>query len=95
MMHYIAKYILQIYLLHSISAAGIRILLFNAGITHIRPHFVLGVVFSFVIPILCAMIAKRIPCLNIVFFPVQTVKILLHKEKRKRIPQHNAQLPKK
>lgn len=73
-MKYIAKYMLQIYLLHTICAAGIRIILLKAGITHIAPHFALGIVFSFVLPMTCAMVAERIKFLNIIFFPIKSVK---------------------
>ena len=75
-MKYIAKYMLQIYLLHTICAAGIRIILLKVGITHIVPHFVLGIVFSFVIPMVCAMVAERIQFLNIFFFPTTAIKRL-------------------
>lgn len=75
-MKYIAKYMLQIYLLHTICAAGIRIILLKVGITHIVPHFVLGMVFSFVIPMVCAMVAERIKFLNIIFFPTTAFKHL-------------------
>jgi len=73
-MKYIAKYMLQIYLLHTICAAGIRIILLKIGITHIVPHFVFGIVFSFIIPMACAMVAERIKFLNIFFFPTKSVK---------------------
>ena len=76
---YLAKYMLQIYLLHTVCAAGIRILLLKVGITHILPHLVLGMVFSFAVPVMCAILAERIKFLNIVFFPVQTVKEICRK----------------
>ena len=74
---YLSKYMLQIYLLHTIFAAGIRSVLLKLGITHVIPHIVMGLVFSFVIPITCAIIAERIWFLNIFFFPVKTVKRLM------------------
>ena len=76
---YIAKYMLQIYLLHTICAAGIRIILLKVGITHIIPHFVLGIVFSFIIPMTCAMVAERIKFLNIFFSPTKSIKCLFSK----------------
>ena len=71
---YLAKYMLQIYLLHTIFAAGIRSLLLKLGISHVFPHMVMGLVFSFVMPIFCAMIAERFWFLNIFFCPTKTVK---------------------
>ena len=78
-MKYISKYMLQIYLLHTICAAGIRIILLKVGITHIAPHFVVGMVFSFIMPIICAMVAERIKFLNIFFFPIKSIKCLFGK----------------
>ena len=76
---YISKYMLQIYLLHTICASGIRIILLKAGITHIAPHFIFGIVFSFIIPIICAMVAERIKFLNFFFFPTKSIKCLFSK----------------
>ena len=74
MWKYLSKYMLQIYLLHTIFAAGIRVVLLKFGITAVVPHVLLGIIFSFVMPILCAMIAERITLLNFFFFPLQTIK---------------------
>ena len=74
---YLAKYMLQIYLLHTIFAAGIRAILFKLGISHVLSHMAMGLVFSFAMPIFCAVIAERIWPLNIFFFPVKTVKKLI------------------
>lgn len=72
----LSKYMLQIYLLHTICAAGIRIILLKLGITNFLVHFVMGMVFSFVVPILCAAFAERVKLLNFVFYPTKTVKEL-------------------
>ena len=74
--HYLSKYMLQIYLLHTICAAGIRIVLIKMGITAILPHLVFGLVFSFVIPILMAYIAEKMVYLNFFFFPSKTWRML-------------------
>lgn len=73
---YLSRYMLQIYLLHTICAAGIRIVLFRLGVTHWAIHLPAGLVFSFGVPILCAMLAQRIRFLNIVFFPSKTIREL-------------------
>lgn len=72
----ISKYMLQIYLLHTICAAGIRIVLLKLGIMNFSIHFVMGILFSFVVPIVCAAFAERVKVLNIVFYPTKTVKEL-------------------
>ena len=79
---YLSKYMLQIYLLHTICAAGIRAVLLKLGISHILPHALLGLVFSFVVPVICAVIAEKISFLNILFFPVKTIKKLCQKKKK-------------
>jgi len=73
----LSKYMLQIYLLHTICAAGIRIILLKLGMTSFLIHFLMGTIFSFAIPIACALIAERIKGLNIVFFPSKTIRELL------------------
>lgn len=70
----ISRYMLQIYLLHTICAAGIRIVLIKLGITNLPVHLVLGTVFSFAVPIFCAAVAERVRVFNIAFYPVRTVK---------------------
>ena len=70
--HYLSKYMLQIYLLHTICAAGIRIILIKLGITAIFPHLIFGLIFSFIIPIFMAYIANKTVYLNFVFFPSKT-----------------------
>ena len=77
---YASKYMLQIYLLHTICAAGIRIVLLKIGVAHLLPHLLFGIVFSYVLPVICAVIAERVTILNVFFFPVKTVKGLLHKK---------------
>lgn len=72
----IAKYMLQIYLLHTIFAAGIRIVLLRLGIASFWVHLPLGILFSIVAPIVCGAVAERIPILNVVFYPSKTVKKL-------------------
>lgn len=70
----ISRYMLQIYLLHTICAAGIRIVLIRLGIMNFWAHLPLGIVFSIAIPILCAMFCEKTKVLNILFFPSKTFK---------------------
>ena len=71
---YISKYMLQIYLLHTMLAAGIRAVLLRLGISNLFPHLLMGLVFSFIIPIFCAMAAEQSKVFNVFFFPIQSAK---------------------
>lgn len=70
----VAKYMLQIYLLHTIFAAGIRIVLLRLGITDFWIHLPFGIIFSLAPPVVCGVIAERIKLLNIFFYPVKTIR---------------------
>lgn len=76
---YISKYMLQIYLLHTIFAACVRTVLFKIGVTNFLPHLLAGLAASFILPILCAMIADRFYLLNIVFTPTKILKSIFSK----------------
>ncbi len=78
---YLSKYMLQIYLLHTICAAGIRVILIRLNITNLIIHTIAGLIFSFVIPIICAMFAERFRIFNIVFFPSKTIKSFSQKQR--------------
>lgn len=73
---YTSKYMLQIYLLHTICAAGIRIVLMKLNIENLAIHTLAGLIFSFPVPIVCAVIAERIPLFNTVFFPSKSFKAI-------------------
>ncbi len=81
---WVSKYMLQIYLLHTMCAACVRIILLKLGVTHIIPHLLIGLCASFVLPILCAMIAEKIHILNIVFFPTKVLKTFFKKCKHSK-----------
>lgn len=74
-----SKYTLQIYLLHTIFAAGIRIILLKVGTDSFVIHLIMGLIFSFLVPIFCAYIAEKTKILNLFFFPSKTI-ILLRKK---------------
>ena len=73
------KYSLQIYLLHTIFTAGIRIILLRVGVAqwwiHVPVATVCGIVFS----VLAAVIAEKSKVLNFFFFPSKTLKLLKKK----------------
>ena len=75
----LSKYMFQIYLLHTICAAGVRIILIKLGCINFWIHFVIGIVFSFIVPVVCAMIVEKISIFNIVFFPSKTFCVMRNK----------------
>ncbi len=64
-------YSFQIYLLHTIFTAGIRIVLQRVGVSQWWLHVVLGTIGGIVFSVLAAEIAKRIKFLNFFFFPTK------------------------
>lgn len=76
---FINKYSLQIYLLHTIFTAGIRIILIRLNITQWWLHIIVGTVCGIFFSILAAIIAKKIKFLNLFFFPTKTFKMLKEK----------------
>ena len=70
------KYSFQIYLLHTIFTAGIRIILMRLSITSWVIHVIVGTLCGIVFSVLAAVVAKKIKILNIFFFPTKTYKQL-------------------
>lgn len=75
----LARYMMQIYLLHTIFAAGVRIVLMKLGVMNAPIHLMLGFAASFVGPVICAWIAERTKVLNFVFFPSKTISAMTRK----------------
>ena len=68
---FVNKYSFQIYLLHTIFTAGIRIVLLRMNISRWWIHVVLGTVCGLVFSVLAAVIAKKVKFLNFFFFPAK------------------------
>lgn len=77
------KYTFQIYLTHTIFAAGIRIILIKLGITDYFIHFAFGITASIYMPVLMGMISDKIKYTNIFFFPIKTIKELKERKDKK------------
>lgn len=71
-LNFVNKYSFQIYLLHTIFTAGIRIVLMRFNITEWWIHVILGTVCGLVFSVLAAIIAKKIKFFNFFFFPSKT-----------------------
>ena len=71
---FINKYSFQIYLLHTIFTAGIRIVLMRLNINQWYIHLVAGCICGLVCSVIAAIIAEKIKVLNICFFPSKVLK---------------------
>ena len=76
---FINKYSLQIYLLHTIFTAGIRIILIRFSITNWVLHVIIGTVCGILFSVLVSVITQKIRFLNFFFFPTKTIKELKEK----------------
>ena len=72
--NYLKDYTFQIYLLHTIFAAGFRIILFKLGINNYWIHFVIGLLASIIIPVVIAKLCVKTRYLNVFFYPLKTIK---------------------
>lgn len=73
---FINKYSLQIYLLHTIFTAGIRVILIRVNITNWLIHIIMGTVCGIFFSVLASVIAKKTKFLDIFFFPTKTIQSL-------------------
>jgi len=65
---------MQLFVLHTICAAPIRVFLFKMGYNTFALHLVCGVLVSFALPVLIAWIAVKSQYLNFFFAPLKTMK---------------------
>lgn len=76
---FINKYSLQIYLLHTIFTAGIRIILIRLNVTEWWIHVIMGTVCGLLFSVLASVVAEKLKLLNFFFFPTKTVKLFKQK----------------
>ena len=77
------KYTFQIYLTHTIFAAGVRIVLLKMNVTSYLIHFILGMAASIYIPVLIGIISDKIKYTNIFFFPIKTIEEIKERKDEK------------
>ena len=82
LLDFINKYSFQIYLLHTIFTAGIRIILIRLNVTQWWIHVLLGTACGLAFSVLAAIIAKKVKFLNFFFFPSKAY-MLKQKERQK------------
>lgn len=68
---FVNKYSFQIYLLHTIFTAGIRIVLIRVNVTAWWLHILVGTFCGLAFSIFAAIIAKKVRFLNFFFFPAK------------------------
>ena len=68
---FVNKYSFQIYLLHTIFTAGVRIILLRINIDQWWIHILVGTACGLVFSVLAAKVAKKVKFLNFFFFPAK------------------------
>ena len=66
---FLAKYTLPIFVMHTIFAAGIRVVLFKLGVESAAVHIPVGLVFTFGGPILAAFLMSKVKVLDALLYP--------------------------
>ena len=72
----LSKYVMPIFLTHTIFAASLRSLLLKININSIVIHIVLGLVASIIFPIFLAKFLEKTVYFNIILYPLQTIRKL-------------------
>lgn len=70
----IIKYNLPIFLMHTIFAAGIRIVLVKIGINQWYIHIPVGIVATFAGPVIAGLIMEKTKVFNLLLYPERTIK---------------------
>ena len=68
------KYTLQIFLLHTICAAFIRVILLKIGVRNYWIHLTFGILASIYITVIISKICEKTMYLNFFFYPIKTLK---------------------
>lgn len=71
----LVQYTMPIFLMHTIFAAPIRSLLLNMGIGNAVIHITLGLVISFIGPIIVAIVMNKVKYLDFFLYPGKYIKI--------------------
>ena len=74
-MEFMARYTMPIFLMHTLFAAPLRVVLLKIGITSAMIHVILGLAISFAGPIIAAWIMKKTKWLEFFLYPNKFVKI--------------------
>lgn len=77
------KYTMPIFLMHTIFAAGIRSFLLYLNVYNVIIHIITGLIVSLVLPIIVANILDKTMYLNILLYPLKTIKNIKKVERRR------------
>lgn len=72
---YLVKYTMPFFLMHTLFAAPLRVVLFKVGIQNAVAHVTLGLSISFVGPIIAVSIMKKSKWLEFFLYPGKLLKI--------------------
>lgn len=72
---YLSQYTMPIFLMHTIFAAPVRIVMMKLGIESLLIHIVVGLLISFVGPIAAAEVMKHIKWLDVFLYPNKYIKL--------------------
>lgn len=75
-MDYVAKYTMPIFLMHTLFAAPVRIVLMKMGLTNSIIQIVIGLAISFIGPICTAIVLEKTKYLEFVIYPNKVIKLL-------------------
>ena len=71
----LAKYTMPIFLMHTLFAAPLRIVLLKIGIQNAMVHVILGIAISFIGPMIAAVIMKKSKWLEFFLYPGKFIKM--------------------
>lgn len=71
----LAEYTMPIFLMHTLFAAPLRTVLFKLGIQNAVIHVILGIVMSFIGPMIAAVIMKKSRWLEFFLYPGKFIKV--------------------
>lgn len=71
----LAKYTMPIFVMHTLFAAPLRVVLLKIGISNAAVHVVLGILISFIGPMITAWIMKKSKWLEFFLYPGKFMKI--------------------
>lgn len=75
MFHFLSKYTMPIFVMHTLFAAPVRVILLKVGISNAAIHVLIGIAISFIGPIVATIIMKKVKWLEIFLYPGKFIKI--------------------
>ena len=70
-----AQWTMPVFLMHTIFAAGLRVVLLKMGVTSALVHIPLGLAIGFIGPVLAMIIMERLKPLDFLVYPNRYIKL--------------------